>query len=164
MLEESPPYFRCNYMALYSLLTADLRKLIQCIQCNFQTIRVCMLEDSADSGYTQWTGFRTTAEQILELFKGLQQSGLDNFQYLLTGYLPNAASVSAIGTIAQCLKEKDPNIIWSKTPLTRLTSFGPGHGRRWRIVRFRRRCSDIQIDHPVCRHYPPQSIRGGDAL
>ena len=65
------------------------------------------------AGYSQWTGFSTTSDQILELFQGLQQSGLDNFQYLLTGYLPNAAAVSAIGTIAKALKNKDPEIIWS---------------------------------------------------
>jgi len=67
-------------------------------------------------GYLQWTGFKTTAEQILELFRGLESSGLDNFQYLLTGYLPNAATVEAIGTIAKSLKKKDPRILWS-TPL-----------------------------------------------
>src|ERR1700694_3002399 len=63
----------------------------------------------------QWTGFKTTAEQILELFDGLQQSGLDNFQYLLTGYLPNAATVSAVGEIAKRLKRKDPEITWRKS-------------------------------------------------
>ena len=65
------------------------------------------------AGYLQWKGFRTTAAQISELFEGLQQSGIDNFQYLLTGYLPNADTVAAIGTIAKKLKAKDPGIIWS---------------------------------------------------
>jgi pyridoxine kinase len=55
---------------------------------------------------------KTTAPQILELFEGLQQSGIDNFQYLLTGYLPNAETVAAIGTIAKKLKAKDPGTIW----------------------------------------------------
>ena len=48
----------------------------------------------------------------MELFRGLQQSDIDNFQYLLTGYLPDAASVSAIGKIGKALKEKDPKILW----------------------------------------------------
>ena len=65
------------------------------------------------AGYLQWKGFRTTAAQISELFEGLQQSGIDNFHYLLTGYLPNADTVAAIGTIAKKLKAKDPGIIWS---------------------------------------------------
>jgi pyridoxine kinase len=49
----------------------------------------------------------------LELFQGLEQSGIDNFQYLLTGYLPNASTVTAIGTIAKTLKKKNPDILWS---------------------------------------------------
>jgi pyridoxine kinase len=68
---------------------------------------------SDGTGYTQWTGFRTTAEQVLDLFQGLQNSGIDNFQYLLTGYLPNAATVAAIGSIAEKLKQKDPKLTWS---------------------------------------------------
>jgi len=53
---------------------------------------------------------------VLDLFQGLQNSGIDNFQYLLTGYLPDAATVAAVGSIAEKLKKKDPNIIWSKFP------------------------------------------------
>lgn len=71
-------------------------------------------------GYTQWTGFRTTAEQVLDLFQGLQNSGIDNFQYLLTGYLPNAATVAAIGSIAEKLKAKDPKITWSKYAIVKI--------------------------------------------
>jgi len=77
-------------------------------------IRVsCTSFPADDIGYTQWTGFRTTAEQVLDLFQGLQNSGIDNFQYLLTGYLPNAATVAAIGSIAEKLKKKDPQLTWS---------------------------------------------------
>jgi len=49
----------------------------------------------------------------LELFQGLEQSGIDNFQYLLTGYLPNASTVTAVSTIAKTLKKKNPDILWS---------------------------------------------------
>lgn len=65
-------------------------------------------------GYLQWTGFKTTADQILELFRGLEQSGLDNFQFLLTGYLPDATTITAVRKIAETLKRKDPRIIWSR--------------------------------------------------
>jgi len=64
-------------------------------------------------GYSQWTGFKTTGEQILDLFHGLEISGIDNFQYLLTGYQPSAATVSAIGEIGKKLKAKDPRTVWS---------------------------------------------------
>jgi hypothetical protein len=63
-------------------------------------------------GYRQWKGFRTTAEQVWELFEGLQISGLDNFQYLLTGYIADAATVAIVGKIGKILKEKDPKLIW----------------------------------------------------
>jgi len=68
-------------------------------------------------GYSQWTGFKTTGEQILDLFHGLEISGIDNFQYLLTGYQPSAATVLAIGEIGKKLKAKDPRIVWSIIPM-----------------------------------------------
>jgi pyridoxine kinase len=91
---------------------------MQSTLCNSRIILVSTnyIHVAENAGYLQWTGFRTTATQILELFQGLQQSGIDNFQYLLTGYLPNADTVAAIGTIAKTLKAKDPGIIWSNNP------------------------------------------------
>jgi pyridoxal/pyridoxine/pyridoxamine kinase len=76
-------------------------------------------------GYGHWTGFRTTAEQVLELFRGLQHSGLDNYQYLLTGYAPNAATVEAIGAIAKDLKRKDPRTLWSNILYDRTANSSP---------------------------------------
>jgi pyridoxine kinase len=48
----------------------------------------------------------------MDLFEGLQLSGLDNFQYLLTGYIPDAATATMVGKIAETLKQKDPELIW----------------------------------------------------
>lgn len=69
-------------------------------------------------GYSQWTGFNTTSEQVMDLFQGLQNSGIDNFQYLLTGYIPNASTVEVICTIAKTLKKKNPEILWSTFSLS----------------------------------------------
>ena len=47
-----------------------------------------------------------SAEEITELYKGLKQSYLDEFHMMLTGYIPGAAAVNAVGAIAKELKEK----------------------------------------------------------
>ncbi|KAH8815327.1 Ribokinase-like protein [Xylogone sp. PMI_703] len=57
-------------------------------------------------GYGQATGRRATAEEITELYRGLKQSGLDDFDMMLSGYLPGAASVEAAGEMARDLKSK----------------------------------------------------------
>lgn len=51
-------------------------------------------------------GFKTTGEQITELYEGLKMNGNDDFEMLLTGYVPGAEGVEAVGRIAKDLKEK----------------------------------------------------------
>ena len=58
------------------------------------------------TGYGQFKGTRTTADQIQELYAGLEQSDLANFDMMLTGYIPGAEAVSIVGQIAHQLKEK----------------------------------------------------------
>merc|ERR1711939_1085074 len=57
-------------------------------------------------GYGQAKGTRATAQEITDLYQGLKDSYLDDFQMMLSGYLPGAASVEAVGTIARDLKYK----------------------------------------------------------
>ncbi|CZS94725.1 probable pyridoxal kinase [Rhynchosporium graminicola] len=56
--------------------------------------------------YGQAKGTRATAEEITDLYQGLKDSYLDDFQMMLSGYLPGAASVEAVGSIARDLKLK----------------------------------------------------------
>ena len=58
------------------------------------------------SGYRQFKGTRTSASEIKDLFQGLKDSYLDDFDIMLSGYAPSAAGVEAIGTIARELKLK----------------------------------------------------------
>ncbi|KAL7935239.1 Ribokinase-like protein [Trichoderma chlorosporum] len=58
------------------------------------------------TGYRQWTGTRATAQEITDLYTGLKQSYLDDFDMMLTGYIPGAEGVTAVGSIAKGLKEK----------------------------------------------------------
>lgn len=57
-------------------------------------------------GYGQAKGTRATAKEITDLYDGLKESNLDEFDMMLSGYLPGAPAVEAVGTIARDLKLK----------------------------------------------------------
>lgn len=75
------------------------------------------------TGYKQFTGTRTSAEEIASLYDGLKQSFLTDFDVLLTGYAPNAEAVDAVGAIARDLRlkalTKPGSFFWGRcaTPL-----------------------------------------------
>ena len=56
--------------------------------------------------YGQAKGTKATDSEIKDLYQGLNDSFLDDFDMLLSGYLPGAASVEALGGIARDLKFK----------------------------------------------------------
>lgn len=56
------------------------------------------------TAYKQVKGTKTSAEEILNLYEGLRQSNLTNFDVLLTGYMPSAEAVQAIGKIGRDVK------------------------------------------------------------
>lgn len=58
------------------------------------------------TGYKQWKGTRVSADEISDLWQGLKQSYLDGFDMMLSGYIPGAAAVEAVGRIAAELKAK----------------------------------------------------------
>ncbi|KAL8943130.1 MAG: hypothetical protein Q9216_001260 [Gyalolechia sp. 2 TL-2023] len=57
-------------------------------------------------GYRQAKGTETAAGEISELYSGLKQSYLVDFDVMLSGYAPGAAAVDAVGAIARDLKLK----------------------------------------------------------
>lgn len=74
---------------------------------------------SNHTGYGQWTGYRTTAEQIMELWEGLKNSELvDEYGMLLTGYVPGADGVESVGRVAKELramkKNEGGNLFWGE--------------------------------------------------
>jgi hypothetical protein len=91
------------------------------------------------TAYKQVKGTKTSAAEVLELYEGLRQSSLTNFDVLLTGYMPSAEAVQAIGTIGRDIKfnagTKPGSFFWgvwiSKSVhaavLTTLSA-RPGHG------------------------------------
>jgi pyridoxine kinase len=56
------------------------------------------------TAYKQVKGTKTSAEEMLELYEGLRQSGLNDFDVLLTGYMPSAQAVQAVGKIGRDVK------------------------------------------------------------
>ena len=56
-----------------------------------------------------------TATEILDLYAGLQQSHLIDFDVLLSGYAPGAEAVQVVGSIAQDLKAQRRDLFWGKS-------------------------------------------------
>ncbi|OJJ86685.1 pyridoxal kinase [Aspergillus glaucus CBS 516.65] len=61
---------------------------------------------SNHTGYRQFKGTRATAQEISDLYQGLCQSHLTDFNVMLSGYAPSAAAVQAVGTIGLDLQQK----------------------------------------------------------
>lgn len=61
---------------------------------------------SNHTGYKQWKGTKTPPEQIAELYDGLTQSRLLDFDVLLSGYIPSAEALGEVVKVARDLKLK----------------------------------------------------------
>ncbi|KAJ5278641.1 hypothetical protein N7478_004013 [Penicillium angulare] len=61
---------------------------------------------SNHTGYRQFKGTRATAQEITDLYQGLCQSNLTDFDVMLSGYAPSAAAVEAVGAIGIDLQTK----------------------------------------------------------
>ena len=76
------------------------------------------------TAYKQWKGTKTTAEEISDIYSGLKQNYLTDFDVLLSGYAPSAEAVQAIGSIARDLKlkatTKPGTFFWGKIKMHRL--------------------------------------------
>lgn len=77
---------------------------MQSLGCDVAALNT--VQFSNHTGYRQWKGTRVSAEEITDLYEGLRQSYLDDFDMMLSGYIPGAAAVEAVGRIAEDLKEK----------------------------------------------------------
>lgn len=57
-------------------------------------------------GYKRFKGRKSTPEEVSELYKGLKDAHLNNFDVLLSGYCPSAAIIDEVGRIARERKLK----------------------------------------------------------
>lgn len=77
---------------------------MQSLGCDVSAMNT--VQFSNHSGYRQFKGQRTTGEELWELYEGLKQSYLNNFDMMLSGYLPGAGAVEAVGRMAQDLRRQ----------------------------------------------------------
>lgn len=56
------------------------------------------------TGYKQVKGTKTSADEILDLYQGLQSAHLSEFDMMLSGYLPSAEAIDAVGKIGRALR------------------------------------------------------------
>jgi len=78
--------------------------VMQSLGCEVAALNT--VQFSNHTGYGQFKGTRASASEICDLYEGLKNSYLDDFDMMLSGYLPGAASVEAVGIIARDLKYK----------------------------------------------------------
>ncbi|KAF2739113.1 Ribokinase-like protein [Polyplosphaeria fusca] len=76
--------------------------VMQSLGCDVSAINT--VHYSNHTAYKQVKGTKTTAQQIQDLYEGLRQSNLNTFNLLLTGYVPSAEAVQAVGKIGRDLK------------------------------------------------------------
>ncbi|TLD28407.1 hypothetical protein PspLS_03800 [Pyricularia sp. CBS 133598] len=68
--------------------------------------------------YRQFKGTKVSAGEISDLWEGLKQSHLDDFDMMLSGYIPGAEAVEAVGRIARELKAKgSKDFFWVLDPV-----------------------------------------------
>lgn len=77
-----------------------------------------LLQKGNHTGYGQFKGTKASAQDIQDIYDGLKQSYLTDFDVLLSGYAPSAEGVQAIGAIAQDLKlnaaKKPGSFFWGE--------------------------------------------------
>ncbi|KAL9128093.1 MAG: hypothetical protein Q9217_003146 [Psora testacea] len=78
--------------------------VMQTLGCDVAALNT--VQFSNHTGYKQFKGRKTSADEILDVYAGLKQSYLTDFDILLSGYAPSAEAVEAIGSIARDLKLK----------------------------------------------------------
>ncbi|EED17126.1 pyridoxal kinase, putative [Talaromyces stipitatus ATCC 10500] len=93
--------------------------VMQSLGCEVAAINT--VHFSNHTGYCQVKGTKTSAEDIRNLYEGLTQSYLTDFDVLLSGYAPSAAAVEAVGDIAQDLQRraegKPGSFFWALDPV-----------------------------------------------
>ncbi|KAI6112906.1 bud site selection protein 16 [Pisolithus sp. B1] len=67
---------------------------------------------SNHTGYGYFGGTKTTAEELSTIFDSMDKTGVLTATRLLTGYIPNAASLDVVHRLARKLKARNPDLIY----------------------------------------------------
>ncbi|MCJ1402467.1 putative pyridoxal kinase [Xylographa trunciseda] len=78
--------------------------VMQVLGCEVAALNT--VQFSNHTGYKQFRGTRTSADEIRDIYDGLKRSYLTDFDVMLSGYAPSADAVEAIGSIARDLRFK----------------------------------------------------------
>ncbi|KAF2968772.1 hypothetical protein GQX73_g4827 [Xylaria multiplex] len=93
--------------------------VLQSLGCDAAALNT--VQFSNHTGYRQVKGTKLAAQEITDLWDGLKQSHLDSFDMMLSGYVPGAAGVEAVGRIAKELKtaaaSKPGSFFWVLDPV-----------------------------------------------
>ncbi|KAF1349307.1 Ribokinase-like protein [Lizonia empirigonia] len=93
--------------------------VLQALGCDVSAINT--VHYSNHTAYRQVKGSKTTAAELELLYDGLRQSHLTRFDVLLTGYVPSADALRAVGRIARDLKlqaaTKPGSFFWVLDPV-----------------------------------------------
>ncbi|KAK3694723.1 Ribokinase-like protein [Podospora appendiculata] len=124
-MSEDPPVPETRVLAVASHVVSGYvgNKIavfsMQSLGCDVAALNT--VQFSNHTGYRQWTGTRVSAQEITDLYRGLKQSYLDDFDMMLSGYVPGAPALEAVGQIAQELRAKaagDPgSFFWVLDPV-----------------------------------------------
>ncbi|KAK1754914.1 pyridoxal kinase [Echria macrotheca] len=108
-MDEDPPVPETRVLAVASHVVSGYvgNKIavfsMQSLGCDVAALNT--VQFSNHTGYGQWTGSKVSAQEISDLFRGLKQSYLDDFDMMLSGYVPGAEALEAVGRIAKELRD-----------------------------------------------------------
>ncbi|CAP69428.1 uncharacterized protein PODANS_1_10920, partial [Podospora anserina S mat+] len=120
-MSAEPPVPETRVLAIASHANGFERSFLatftmQSLGCDVAALNT--VDFSNHTGYGQWTGTRSTPEHILDLWSGLKQSFLDDFDMMLSGYVPGAEALGAVGRIAEELKSRaEGRFFWVLDPV-----------------------------------------------
>lgn len=89
---------------------------LQCLGWDVDTINVVSF--SNHTGYGTVAGTKLTSEELRDMFNKLEEIGITNqYQSLLTGYVPNAELLKEVLVIAKKLKQQNKGFLWLLDPV-----------------------------------------------
>ncbi|KAJ4163869.1 hypothetical protein LMH87_005573 [Akanthomyces muscarius] len=93
--------------------------VLQSLGCD--TAALNTVQFSNHTGYRHWTGTKATAQEISDLYRGLKDNYINDFDMMLSGYIPGAEGVLAVGAIAKELKaasqQRPGDFFWVLDPV-----------------------------------------------
>ncbi|KAI1176648.1 pyridoxal kinase [Nemania sp. FL0916] len=115
-MNPEPPVPETSVLAVASHIAVFVMQSLGCDVGALNTVQF-----SNHTGYGRVKGTKLAAEEITDLWDGLKQSHLDTFDMMLSGYVPGAAGVEAVGRIAQELRanavSKPGGFFWVLDPV-----------------------------------------------